>query len=176
MKSTGVVRRIDELGRIVIPKEIRRTLGIKAGEQVEILKDDDLIVLKKYSSFSNFLELSNIIVDTINCVFGVNILITDRDKIVAISNKNRSNLFNKKISSFLEKTMCDRKRIIENSFVEVEFGKDIFERYSYVISPINVNSDIIGLVIIFSEKNQVNEKEEKLVELVTKFFCKIVEE
>ena len=85
MKSTGVIRRIDELGRIVIPKEIRRNLGIRDGENVEIFTDSDSIILKKYYRMSTSTDLANSLCELINSEFNYKIMITDREKIIATS-------------------------------------------------------------------------------------------
>ena len=85
MKTTGVVRRIDDLGRIVIPKEIRKTLRIKDGESVEIFLDSDNIVLKKYSPLEGLPDFYKDYVDSIYSEIGGNVFIVDRDVILAVS-------------------------------------------------------------------------------------------
>ena len=85
MKSTGIVRRVDELGRIVIPKEIRRTLRIRNGESLEIFIDKDMINLKKFSEISDLSDISKEIVEIVNSTLKKTILITDRDMFVAAS-------------------------------------------------------------------------------------------
>ena len=85
MKTTGVVRRIDELGRIVIPKEIRKNLRIKNGDSMEIFLNDEEIVLKKYSPIESLENVLINYVDSFNQVMKHNIIITDRDKVIAIS-------------------------------------------------------------------------------------------
>ena len=83
MKSTGVVRRVDDLGRIVIPKEIRRTLRIRDGESLEIFVDREMIALKKFSKMSDMDDVSKELVEIINANIKKTVLITDRDKFVA---------------------------------------------------------------------------------------------
>ena len=85
MKSTGVVRRIDELGRIVIPKEIRRNLGIRDGENVEIFTEYDSIILKKYNRMEKTSYLANMLCEIVYNEFNYKIIITDREKIIASS-------------------------------------------------------------------------------------------
>ena len=82
MKSTGVVRRIDDLGRIVIPKEIRRNLKIRDGENMEIFIDFDSVILKKYSKIEDVLTLAKRLVKMVNEITNYNILITDRENII----------------------------------------------------------------------------------------------
>ena len=176
MKSTGVVRRIDELGRIVVPKEIRRNLGIKAFEQLEIFIEDESIILKKYSNFNKLDKIANILVDIITNNFSKDIIITDREKIIAASNKYKNEYVNQSISGYVEKTMNERKRVIENNFFDLEIGKSMLEKVSFVMLPILVNSDVLGVVIILSDKEKVSELDEKLAKFVVNFLEKIVEE
>ena len=87
MKSTGVVRRIDDLGRIVIPKEIRRNLRIKEGENLEIFIENENIILKKYSMMNKINDLSQELTDAIYTFTKHNVFITDTDSVVAGSGK-----------------------------------------------------------------------------------------
>ena len=97
MKSTGVIRRIDELGRIVIPKEIRRNLGIRDGENVEIFTESDSIILKKYYRLTTSSDLASSLCEIINNELGYKMLITDREKVIAVSGLE-NNIINKKLS------------------------------------------------------------------------------
>ena len=85
MKTTGVIRRIDELGRIVIPKEIRKNLRIKNGESLEVYLDGDSIILKKFSQIESLESISVDYVEAFNQIIKHNIIVTDRDKVVAVS-------------------------------------------------------------------------------------------
>ena len=147
MKTTGVVRRVDDLGRIVIPKEIRRTLRIRDGESLEIYVDDETISLKKYSSMNDLSDISKELVNTINQNLLKDAFISDHDKIV-----------------------------IGKNFAEVEFADGVKEKYSYIISPIIMNGDAIGSVVIFSDTEVVNEVDIKLVSIISSFLGKHIEE
>ena len=83
MKSTGVTRKIDDLGRIVIPKEIRKNLGIRDGESLEIFTEEDSIILKKHSEIEKFEDLGKKLSDLIENIFKVDVIITDREKVIA---------------------------------------------------------------------------------------------
>ena len=85
MKATGVVRRIDDLGRIVIPKEIRRNLKINEGDSLEIFVDSSGIILKKYSLLDNMSEISASLVNVARKIYGKNIVITDKERVIAVS-------------------------------------------------------------------------------------------
>ena len=102
MKTTGIVRRIDELGRIVIPKEIRKSLRIKEGESLEILIDNEDIILKKYSVIKNLNDFAQNITDSIYSFIKNNILITDTNSILAVSGPLKKELLNKSIGTDLE--------------------------------------------------------------------------
>ena len=96
MKSTGITRKIDELGRIVIPKEIRRNLGIRDGESLEIFTDEDSIILKKHSQMERFEDLGAKLGEIINTIFKVDVIITDREKVIVAT--NNKDLIDKKIN------------------------------------------------------------------------------
>ena len=85
MKTTGIIRRIDELGRIVIPKEIRKNLRIKNGESLEIFVDDEDIILKRYSPVESLDTIALKFVNTFNQVIKHNVIVTDRNKVIAIA-------------------------------------------------------------------------------------------
>lgn len=149
MKSTGVVRRIDELGRIVVPKEIRRNLKIRDGENMEIFVDNDLIILKKYSKMDETISYSEKIVDIVNKITDFNILITDRNRIVAASSELKD-LNEKNISNELITIIDERKTIISEDEETLKLtAEDNHEGY-FVINPIISSADSIGLVISLS--------------------------
>ncbi len=152
MKTTGVVRRIDDLGRIVIPKEIRKTLRIKDGESVEIFLNSDNIVLKKYSPLGGLPDFYNDYVDSIYSEIGNNIIIVDRDKIVAASGDLKKKYLNKNISSELDEVIQNRTTVSSLDKVNIPIVNSFLEESEYVISPIISNGDAVGAVIIFSEK------------------------
>lgn len=176
MKTTGVVRRIDDLGRIVIPKEIRRTLRIRDGESLEIFVEDEMIALKKYSSMNDLNDICKDLVNTINQTLGKNVLITDRDCVISISGNNKNNYLNKSISKYLEEKLKNREIVVEKSKTDVEFVEDIKDKYSYTISPIITNGDVIGTVVIFSDDNNITDLEVKIAAFVSSFIGKHIEE
>lgn len=176
MKSTGVVRRIDDLGRIVIPKEIRRTLRIREGESLEIYTEGELIMLKKYSPMEDLSEISSELVNTISQFLSNHMMIADRDKIIAVTGTQKNHYLNKSISGFLEEKMNDRETIIEKESSDVEFVNGVKEKCSYVICPIIANGDAIGLVSIYSSEKEVTDLEIKLASIVANFLGKHIEE
>ena len=176
MKSTGVVRRVDDLGRIVIPKEIRRTLRIRDGEALEIFVDSEMIALKKFSKMTDMSEVAKELVDIINSNINKTVLITDRDKFIAGSGTLKRNYVDKNISKFLESVMNERKNIIETSKHPIELLENFKESLSYVIYPIIMNGDAMGLVLVVSDKSDVGQLDEKLVSITAQFLGKHIEE
>lgn len=92
MKATGIVRRIDDLGRVVIPKEIRRTLRIREGDPLEIFTDrEGEIILKKYSPIGELGTLAKIYAESLSQTLGCTVCITDTDQVVAASGSGKKN-------------------------------------------------------------------------------------
>ena len=87
MKATGILRRIDELGRVVIPKEIRKSMKMREGEELEIYTTDQEVVLKKYSELSSMVGFARSLTEAISKVTGKSVIITDTDKVIASSGK-----------------------------------------------------------------------------------------
>ncbi|MFI3260792.1 MAG: stage V sporulation T C-terminal domain-containing protein [bacterium] len=166
MKNIGVTRRIDELGRIVIPKEIRRMLSIRDGETLEIMAQDDLIILKKYNYIKNIAELGEQISDIYKSFGSNDILITDREKVVICTND--IDLINKPIDPFLMNLIDNRE--CSNDNVKLSFG-DIVVDMCYVAVPIINDTDCIGLVIIFNSSNVLLEEEIKLAKMIAKILA-----
>ena len=98
LSTTGIIRRIDELGRIVIPKEIRKNLRIKNGDNLEILVDGENITLKKYSQIENLENIANMYAESFYQVLKYNVIVTDTDKIVAVGGNLKKKYLNNGIS------------------------------------------------------------------------------
>lgn len=176
MKSTGVVRRVDDLGRIVIPKEIRRTLRIRDGESLEIFVDREMIALKKFSKMSDMNDVSNELVEIINSTINKTVLITDRDKFIAGAGNLKKKYLDANISRYLESVMKDRKSLVEVSIHSVELLEGLKESLAYVVQPIIINGDAIGLVLVVSEKADITQLDEKLISFAAQFLGKHIEE
>lgn len=175
MKATGVVRRIDELGRIVIPKELRKNLRIKEGENIEIyMGDNENIILKKFSSLKNINDLSNYIVESINQITRLNTIIIDSDSVVAYSGSSKKEYQNKYISSFLQDILNNRKNIKNDNMENVEFVKEKIENAYYIVNLIKQNGDVIGALIVFSE-NELDDSIRQVVDTFSNFIDKYLE-
>ena len=175
METTGVVRRIDELGRIVIPKEIRRSLGIKDGASLEIYIDKDMVALKKYSTMNNLVELATIYSETVYSTMNLEMYVTDRDNIISCPNIRKKNYLNKQISKYLEECITKRTKIIDEDNKKIQLTNDDLVEGSHLISPILANGDVIGLVILLSNR-KLTEAEKHIVNIASQFLGKNVEE
>lgn len=157
MKATGIVRRIDDLGRVVIPKEIRRTLRIREGDPLEIFVDrDGEVILKKYSPISELGDFAKEYADALFDSLGHSILICDRDTYIAVSGSSKKEYLNKSISDLLERTMDQRNSVLEESKKEIQLVDGIDDDVSaYTIAPIVANGDPIGAVVLFSKERSM---------------------
>ncbi len=157
MKATGIVRRIDDLGRVVIPKEIRRTLRIREGDPLEIFVDrDGEVILKKYSPISELGDFAKEYADALFDSLGHSILICDRDTYIAVSGSSKKEYLNKSISDLLERTMDQRNSVLEENKKEIQLVDGIDDDVSaYTIAPIVANGDPIGSVVLFSKERSM---------------------
>lgn len=176
METTGVVRRIDDLGRVVIPKEIRRTLGIKDGTSLEIFVDKDMVALKKHSSMNNLSHFADVYVESIYNALKKDIIITDRDNVIACAGSLKKEYLMKPISSYMEDCINKRNNIIQSEIKEINIISEKKETCSYVINTIISNGDSIGLIIILSTNDKIGNLEAKTAQIAAQFFGKHIEE
>jgi AbrB family transcriptional regulator (stage V sporulation protein T) len=177
MKATGIVRRIDDLGRVVIPKEIRRTLRIREGDPLEIFVDrDGEVILKKYSPISELGDFAKEYAEALFDSLGNPVLICDRDAYIAVAGGSKKDYLNKNISDLVEKTMEDRNSVLMNNQENLSLYEGSEETISaYTIGPIIANGDPIGAVIIFSKEGNLGEVEQKAVETAAGFLARQME-
>lgn len=152
MNTIGITRKIDKLGRIVIPKEIRRNLNIKNSEDLSIQVADDKIILSKQIYIKSYVELSQKICDIVDNCFNFNLIITDKKRIIATSKHKQflSRMMSKKLFYFLNKKLNYVSKY--NEKLEIVLS-EILTGY-FVIVPIITSFDILGLVIINSTDNE----------------------
>lgn len=168
MKATGIVRRIDDLGRIVIPKEIRRTLHIRESDPLEIFTDrEGQIILKKYSPIGEMTTFAKQYAESLAQVSGHVAMIADRDQFIAIAGGYKQ-LMGKSVSRQLEDKVNNRETVLasrgDRNFISVcdEAG----DEYQHeMIAPIICEGDIIGSVVLLENdnKSKMGEVEQKLV-------------
>ena len=164
--TSGIVRRIDNLGRVVIPKEIRKTLKIKENEQVEINVLDDSIVLNKYSDIHEYDKSINNLIDIIKSVYDRDIIITNLDKIV-LTTKDYKDYINLELNPYLANIVDNRKDISELIPVNLSLNSNMSDiKVSYSIKSIIVKGDMIGLLILLSNTNLEN-SDLKLLQLMS---------
>lgn len=177
MKATGIVRRIDDLGRVVIPKEIRRTLRIREGDPLEIFVDrDGEVILKKYSPISELSDFAKEYAEALFDSLGNPVLICDRDAYIAVAGGSKKDYLNKNISDLIEKTMEDRSSVLKTAQGEISLVEGNEEPVSsYTVGPIIANGDPIGAVIIFSKEGSLGEVEQKAVETAAGFLARQME-
>lgn len=180
MKATGIVRRIDDLGRVVIPKEIRRTLRIREGDPLEIFVDrDGEVILKKYSPISELGDFAKEYAESLYESTNHITLISDRDQLIAISGGAKKDYLEKAIGEVVESSMEGRKTILEENPGQYDICKDVRETYgSYVIAPIIAGGDPIGTVIMITkdEKVTMGQMEVKMAETAAGFLAKQMEQ
>lgn len=179
MKATGIVRRIDDLGRVVIPKEIRRTLRIREGDPLEIFVDrDGEVILKKYSPIGELGDFAKEYAESLSESTGHVAMISDRDTVIAVAGASKKEFLDKAIGSVLESCMENRKIILESNAGSYEIMRDAENISSFVAAPIVAGGDPIGTVVLLSREDQVTmgEMESKMVETAAGFLAKQMEQ
>ena len=183
MKATGVVRRIDDLGRVVIPREIRKTLRIKEGDPLEIFTDrEGQVILKKYSPIGELSEFATGYAETLAKTTGHIACITDKDTIIAVSGGSKKEFLEQDVSQELEKLMEDKEVYTskDNSDMAMPITRnDTNEKKnkSQIVYPIISNGDTIGTVILMSKdsKTKMNEVEKKVAQSAATFLASQME-
>lgn len=156
LKATGIVRRIDDLGRIVIPKEIRRTLRIREGDPLEIFTDrEGEIILKKYSPIGEMGQFAGQYAMAMAKATGYIVLITDTDQIIATGGTTRKDIVGMNISKEVDELLSERQTLIasvgDRKFVQI---LDVNVPIAHeIIVPVIANGDVIGGVILLTKEN-----------------------
>ncbi len=178
MKATGIVRRIDDLGRVVIPKEIRRTMRIREGDPLEIYTEKDgEVIFKKYSPVGELSDFASQICDTLHKTAGCCVAVADRDSYIAVCGVPRRELYEKQISSELEQIM-ERRQIYRRKQGERGLPvSDSTDKYSIAVAaPVISEGDLMGCVVFFTEGDRyLGEVEHKLAQMVSGFLGKQME-
>ena len=184
MKATGIVRRIDDLGRVVIPKEIRRTLKIREGDPLEIYVDrGGEVILKKYSPIGELGDFAQEYADSLYESMGHISCIADRDTIIAVAGAPKKEFVNRPLNSALEQVMENRKSVLINDTSEHQYYRetdDMFgPRFAYeAIAPIISAGAPIGAVVMGSRDPSVRKTDLELtqVETAASFMAKQMEQ
>ena len=174
MKSTGITRRIDDLGRIVIPKEIRKNLKIKENEVLEIFINNDEIILKKFSPFNDLEKVLSDYIKVINDMTGNDVIITDRDKVILSSKRLEEKLLNKKLSEYVNDLIENRSIFLSNDMKGIEVIDNEKIKQNYYFIPFIIDSDVVGSIIMFSSK-EVDENSKSLLLIASKLLVNYIE-
>ncbi len=178
MKATGIVRRVDDLGRIVIPKEIRRTLKIREGDPLEIYTEKDGgVIFRKYSPMGDLQELSGQICQSMAEHGEWIAAVADRDTVIALSGAPKKELLEKPCSVPLAKLIDQRKTYCyAQGEPLVPVSEDGGKYHASVVAPILCQGDILGGVLLLAEQAQVpTEADKRLAQTVATFLGKQME-
>lgn len=181
MKATGIVRKIDDLGRVVIPKEIRRSLHIHEGDPLEIfIEQKGQIILKKYAPMGDILDISSQYAEILSDTTGIVVCITDMETVIAVSGISKGEYLAREISEEVIDVMKSRKIFstmqASNSTIPIILDENSNKYTSQIIAPIISNADALGTVILFSLDNKkITNTEYKLAESAAKFLAKQME-
>ncbi len=177
MKATGIVRRIDDLGRVVIPKEIRRTMRIREGDPLEIYTEKDgEVIFKKYSPIGELGDFAVNYAETLAKTTGKGACITDRDSVIAVSGIPKKELMEKRVSREIENIMHERTPFQSKNDNKPAIVEGTDKYSAGVVVPIVSEGDIIGSVIfVLNEGENVSEVESKLAETAAGFLGRHME-
>lgn len=178
MKDTGVTRRIDELGRIVIPREIRKTLRIKEGDTLEFYSDSDKLIIKKYSPVASIEAGAKTVAEGVYELTEKPCLVVDSDKVVYAIGDKYKDLIGAEISTELQSAIYDKKSLVLNktdggAVLPVVNGQTL-DVENQLIVPIMVSGDVFGGVILLDDEkeNRFDCTDAKFVKLGATFLAK----
>ena len=177
MKATGIVRRIDDLGRVVIPKEIRRTLRIREGDPLEIFTDKDGgVIFRKYSQMGDVSDFAGQICEAMGRSSGLAAVITDRDSIIAVGGVPKRELMEKRISHPLESLMEQRKTYQAGTGEPVALCADADKYTVCTAVPILSEGDVLGCVVLAaSGEGRAEERDLTVAQTIATFLGKHME-
>ena len=179
MKATGIVRRVDDLGRIVIPKEIRRTLKIREGDPLEIYTEKDGgVIFRKYSPMGDLQDFASQICESIGANTGLVAAVSDRDSIIALHGAPKRELMDKPNSQELDKLMESRKNYRYTPGDILIRATESSDKYHLgVAAPILSQGDLMGCVLLLMGENAdaPGEADQKLAQTVAGFLGKQME-
>ena len=179
MKATGIVIRIDELGRVVIPKEIRRTMRIREGDPLEIYTDaEGEVIFKKYSPIGELSDFAGQYAEVLYKTAGAPVLVCDRDHVVAVSGVPKKEMLERRISPALEEMIEQRRAFVYERGSSRRFQPvEGVERCASVQYPIVASGDVCGSIMFLAEEDkEPSEAEEKLIQTAAGFLGRQMEE
>lgn len=179
MKATGIVRRIDDLGRVVIPKEIRRTMRIREGDPLEIFTAaDGEVIFKKYSPMGELPETAAQLTEVLARATELPVLITDRDHVIASAGAPKRDLQDRRVSEELERLMTERGNYTASPDTVPLYPLTGFDREAALAMPIIGGGDVSGAVVMLlrEDGSMPTSEEKKLLQVAASFLGKQTEE
>ena len=179
MKATGIVRRIDDLGRVVIPKEIRRTMRIREGDPLEIFTEKDgEVVFKKYSPVGELSPFAVQYADVLARACNMTVLVCDRDHVIAAAGQNRKEFYERRVSAGLDEVMEGRQTYVVQAGGNRLQPVETISRYAAVASPIIAGGDVTGAVCLIQPESGTvpSEGDVRLAQVAAAFLGKQMEE
>ena len=178
MKATGIVRRIDDLGRVVIPKEIRRTMRIREGDPLDIYTTKEgEVIFKKYSLMGDMDDLANQFCDALSKNVSSIVAVTDRDTIISVAGGGKRELLEKRISSELERILEDRRLYLGSDAAPISAAEGNDKYTVYLAAPILSQGDVMGSVLFITDtaSQTAGETERALAETAAIFLGRHME-
>ncbi len=182
MKATGIVRRIDDLGRVVIPKEIRRTMRIREGDPLEIYTDrEGEVIFKKYSPIGELAAFAGEYAETLHKTCALSVVICDRDAVIATAGVPRKEYADKPVSAEMEKVIEARALYVKNDGAEpISAIADGGSHFVRCAMPILAEGDIVGCVVSLGSEGEdkkgiTAEVETKLIQTAATFLGRQLE-
>ena len=176
MKTTGMVRRVDSLGRIVIPKEIRKNLRIKVGESIEIYIEDENIVLMKFSMINKIQDLAQELTDAVYTFMKHSIFITDINNVIAASGPLKKDFKTLPLGRDVIDSIDRRENMIQNHIKELEFCLDKKIYCSYVNTTILSDGEVVGMIYIINKDEKLGDNEFQMAQILSSFITKYLEQ
>lgn len=179
MKATGIVRRIDDLGRVVIPKEIRRTMRIREGDPLEIFTDNDgEVIFKKYSPIGELGEFAGEYSEVLHKTGGYPVVVCDRDHVISVAGVSKKELIERRVSASLEDMIENRKSYAYTGSEKKLQPVEGMELYSLVQAPIIAAGDVCGSIMYLMNKpsDTAGDTEVKLIAAAASFLGRQMEE
>ena len=179
MKATGIVRRIDDLGRVVIPKEIRRTMRIREGDPLEIYTDNNgEVIFKKYSQIGELSSSVNQYAEILNKTSGHCVIVCDKDHVISVAGTPKRELLERRVSQSLEDIMESRSTYIYNQDNQVFKPVEGVDKYCLVAVPIISSGDFTGSIMFVDNdlNKKISESDVKLIEVAADFLGRQMED
>ena len=167
MKETGILRRIDELGRIVVPKEIRKKLKIREGDNLDIFVSEDTVILRKYSPLNDLETILKVLLDSYKRISNITVVVTDLTKIVASSKPEIE--VDSLITEIYNQLLSQKEQLTINKNFGVQITEDYKSNQNILIKPIVNYGDLFGSVILFSEYETLQNQQE-VIDIIH-YFC-----